>query len=130
MRKLASYLLLGAAVLAPAATAHAQACSRVATLNRYDLTDAVGVLARALSDTRYRLDNASGIFDNTVRDIPVCLDSVPFLASWTREQQPRIEIAPVDVAVITNSAYPRGMNDGVLWAGKGFNSTVSAGARG
>src|SRR5688500_10665088 len=48
--------------------------------------------------------------------IRVCSDALPVLANWSLpDQQRRLRIAPLQVRALRNSAYPRTVNDGVLW---------------
>jgi hypothetical protein len=45
--------------------------------------------------------------------------------------EPRVKVTPVDplIASTWNSRLPVSLNDGALWAGRGFNVAVAAGAR-
>jgi hypothetical protein len=40
----------------------------------------------------------------------------------------RAVLLPVDLLAVANSAYPRDWNDGALWAGRGLNASLTAGA--
>jgi hypothetical protein len=39
----------------------------------------------------------------------------------------RVQLLPVDMLAVTNSAYPRDWNDGALWAGRGANASLTTG---
>ncbi|MEX0892407.1 MAG: capsule assembly Wzi family protein [Gemmatimonadota bacterium] len=123
--------LLLAQALLPAGAA-AQACARPAELRSYDLTGPAAELARALSSTHFSDARGSGIFRSSVRGVGVCLDSLSFLAGWSTAGPVRdgVEAAPVQLRVVGNSAYPRSVNDGLLWAGKGLGTVASGGVQG
>lgn len=54
----------------------------------------------------------------------------PWATSWmfARDTAPRhLRVLPLDVTERFNSAYPYGINDGPVWAGRGLTSSVAAG---
>lgn len=128
MRRIGVLAAALVAALVPARGAQAQACGHPARLATDDLTQPAAVLARALSSRRATADRSSGIFRTPVHDTQVCLDSVPFLSSWASDAEPPvISLAPIRARLIANSAYPRSVNDGALWAGKGVSAVLGAG---
>ena len=53
----------------------------------------------------------------------------PFAAPAPRPSRPTIDLLDPVLVSVYNSAYPRGGNDGALWAGRGGTVGLSAGAR-
>lgn len=60
--------------------------------------------------------------------IRLCVDSLPVLRSWGVLDRPRRAVAsPLEVKTVQNSAYPKSVNDGLLWAGVGTSVVLSGG---
>ena len=53
----------------------------------------------------------------------------PFAQPAPRPARPTVELLDPELVSVYNSAYPRGGNDGALWAGRGGTAGISAGAR-
>lgn len=45
------------------------------------------------------------------------------------DTRPLLTVLPVRARVVSNSAYPRSVNDGALWAGRGWGALASGGVR-
>ncbi len=116
--------VLAAGVLAPG-TASAQEVLLSDTENYYEFLALQGLAERpylnyrTLSDSTWKITEGADhpwkdSLNNPVRELS---DSV------------RFRIYGPELFTSYNSAAPYGQNDGVLWQGKGFNSSVSAGAR-
>jgi hypothetical protein len=104
-------------------------CLEPASLSLHDFTDSRSVLARALRLTARSPADGSEFFQSAVRRVPVCLDSARFVADWVDAAPTQVELAPAEVGVRGNSAFPRDRNNGVMWAGVGFNTQLQAGAQ-
>jgi hypothetical protein len=60
--------------------------------------------------------------------IRVCSDNSPVLSRWSvPDIQRRLYVAPLELRVLRNSAYPRTVNDGAVWAGVGTSLSATAG---
>lgn len=116
--------VLAAGVLAPR-TASAQEVLLSDTENYYEflalqeLAERPYLNYRTLSDSTWKITEGADhpwkdSLNNPVRELS---DSV------------RFRIYGPELFTSYNSAAPYGQNDGVLWQGKGFNSSVTAGAR-
>lgn len=116
--------VLAAGVLAPG-TASAQEVLLSDTENYYEFLALQGLAERpylnyrTLSDSTWKITEGADhpwkdSLNNPVRELS---DSV------------RFRIYGPELFTSYNSAAPYGQNDGVLWQGKGFNSSVTAGAR-
>lgn len=103
-------------------------CSTSIDLTSSLMSDARRALWRSLSVTSHPAE--SGLFRSSSLRQVVCVDSAQFLAGWGRAPlDGSVRALPVEGAAITNSAYPRSINDGAQWAGVGINAGITAGAR-
>ena len=60
--------------------------------------------------------------------VRLCVDSLPALRSWGVEDRPRRLYAyPLEIHAVRNSAYPKSINDGLLWAGVGVSAALTGG---
>ena len=60
--------------------------------------------------------------------IRLCVDSFPALRSWgVPDDQRKLYVAPLQIHAVRNSAYPKSINDGLLWAGVGTSAALTGG---
>ena len=58
----------------------------------------------------------------------LCVDSLPALRSWGPPDPPgNLYISPFEIHAVHNSAYPKSINDGLLWAGVGTSAVLTGG---
>ncbi len=83
-------------------------------------------LLRALSITAK--SQQSYLFRASSMPATVCADGFDFLARWRPPvSSGGITVLPVFASLVTNSAYPRSVNDAGGWNGKGLNLAATAG---
>lgn len=124
------------AALAPVADVRAQAPGPTCTVHvqSADLVGPAADLARlidlqdTLSRSSFVVRRAGKAYVGNACSAPI---SVRNLAQRVATDRPSsgIRLLPAELLVIGNSAYPRDWNNGVLWAGRGINAAITAGAQ-
>jgi len=128
--RLIKYIALTSILLYPAGVrGQSTPCSQPVDLSSSLLTDAHRALWHALAVTQ--TPDRSDFLRSASMGRVLCADSAAFLQPWSLSTTPKTaELLPVAAALMTNSAYPRSINDGALWDGAGANFGVTLGARG
>lgn len=133
--RLAHYTLFGAALLfaaeltAQTPAAAAPTCGRYVDLTASTISDARRSLYRALSITS--APGRSDLFRASSIGGVVCAGDFSFLDAWSPlKTDAAVAPLPLEASVLTNSAYPRSVNDGAAWSGVGTNFRAAAGVRG
>ncbi|MGQ0560307.1 MAG: hypothetical protein ACT443_00370, partial [Gemmatimonadota bacterium] len=104
-------------------------CAQRIDLTSSLLSDARRSLERTLSLTA--APEQSYLFRARSLRQTSCAAGYTFLDRWAAATDGnRLQVLPVQVAAVSNSAYPRSVNDGGAWHGVGSNYATSAAVRG
>jgi len=125
---LAGLLLFTRAGVAQTPEPAAQPCADRIDLSSSTLSDARRSLERALSLTAP--PDGSYLFRARSLGNTVCARGYSFLTHWRPAGAgKRVEVLPLQVSAVNNSAYPRSVNDGAGWQGVGLNLAAAGGVR-